>query len=345
MSATVESPMPWRKAQRVASSQVTPGVLFRSSSSQSNLSASVSTSFSISSHQNPVSNSRQGVGDFGVISARDCVDGAAHRHIVSSDKTNAKSSMFCTTFRIGQNTAGDGVSKFDTLSFDAMSSNLMKPGVVQHRLLSKSSDQLTDLPFHDQPKVCPAEPGLLKNSCVSSLSWSPGSTQPQTCSKIPPAALSNSSAVEIKSDNVPSVRCELVAELLDIDGGSLLTSEDQLLILDCRPFVSYNANHIIDSLNVSCSDCITRKRLMTGRASLGDLVSGTEDAKERYRRAVLNARSAAGSVQFVVYDDDTEDFESLPVGHSLRLVVSCLRKAHVQVYYLYGAYVYIFSIF
>lgn len=167
------------------------------------------------------------------------------------------------------------------------------------------------------------------------------------CSTSPPPSsqqtLDLSNAVEI-----PSVGCRLLAEMLNTESDVSMVqpgsdcppptpeSPLQLLILDCRPFVSYNANHIRGALNVSCADCITRKRMLTGKASLGDLVSGSDDAKETYRVAMSIAQSVPGSVQFVVYDDDTRDFNTLPPVHSLRLVVSCLLKGSVDVYFLQG---------
>jgi Rhodanese-like domain len=209
--------------------------------------------------------------------------------------------------------------------------------------MSKSSDRLTELPVFEPSAACPNKTGSLKFDCVPNASWKPSSSSTAAdYSLIPPPRLSNGveSVGNSKDGGVTSVCCQLVAGFLNIECATLsphdLSDQLQLLILDCRPFVSYNSNHIRGALNVSCSDCITRKRLLTGRASLGDLVSGTDDAKEQYRRAILSAQTTAGSVQVVVYDDDTEDFDALPAGHSLRLVVSCLRKAFIDVYYIHG---------
>jgi len=57
----------------------------------------------------------------------------------------------------------------------------------------------------------------------------------------------------------PSVRCELVAGLMNE-----CSVVDHLLVIDCRSFVAYNSNHVRGALNISCADCISRKRLLTG---------------------------------------------------------------------------------
>lgn len=346
MSATVESPMPWRKA-RLAANQVAPGTLFRSTSSHSNLSASASPSFT-TRIQSPA-NFGQRV-DVSLRSSEDCVDGASPTAFIlhpPTDQTAPMGGLFSCLVR-GQSTGGNG-SRLSTqlnklsrqLQSDALSPGLVTHGVFMQRPMSKSSDRLTDLPVCESPAACSAKTVTLKFDCISSASWKPSSA-PSDYPLIPSPQLTNGteSAVDSQDIGVKSVRCQLVAGFLNIECSTILshdiTNQPQLLILDCRPFVSYNSNHIRGALNVSCSDCITRKRLLTGRASLGDLVSGTDDAKEQYRRAISSAQSAAGSVQVVVYDDDTEDFDALPAGHSLRLVVACLRKAHIDVYYIYG---------
>jgi len=328
MSATVESPMPWRKAQRIASNQVTSGTLFRSTSSQSNLAASGLSAY-VSRVQTPASSGRN---DY-LLPSEDYIDGASPVNFGFRTQTSpTMGGLFSGLVHSGQSSGGVAVPRIST-QLNKLSRQLQpdttSTGVRLHRLLSKSSDRLTDLLFCEPAPASSSH----HDQVLPFTSWKPVACSSSKC----PVSTNDA---EFKK--VPSVRCELVGEMLNTECSLLLLQDQsndvQLLILDCRPFVSYNSNHVRGALNVSCSDCITRKRLLTGRASLGDLVSGTEDAKERYRRAISIAQSAVGAVQVVVYDDDTEDFECLPAGHSLRLVVSCLRKANIDVYYMYGKY-------
>jgi len=99
---------------------------------------------------------------------------------------------------------------------------------------------------------------------------------------------------------------------------SLMNNQESLLVLDCRTFLAFNANHINGALNVSCSDRITRKRLVDGKIKVVDLVSGQE-AKEMYRRLEANA-------EIVLYDESSVEIDSLPETNSLRLVARCLLK-------------------
>lgn len=104
----------------------------------------------------------------------------------------------------------------------------------------------------------------------------------------------------------------------------------RVVLLDCRTFVCYNTNHVIGALNVSCADGISRKRLLCGRTTLGELVSGPPDAKDHYKKALEDKWG------FLVYDDNASDIKMLPVTHPLRVIVTCLQKAGHSVSYLLG---------
>lgn len=87
------------------------------------------------------------------------------------------------------------------------------------------------------------------------------------------------------------------------------------LIIDCRPFLAYNVNHIKGAINVNCSDRFNRKRLQQGKAGLADLATSSEGKqmlKERLYKEV------------VVYDECFEDIDRLPVSHPLFLVITSL---------------------
>jgi dual specificity MAP kinase phosphatase len=212
-----------------------------------------------------------------------------------------------------------------------VASRLRRQPVGDHR--DQTSNDLVDHPSSSSSDT-PHTTSLSSASPSSSPSSSPSppSSPPTLCQ----------SSVETQHHQpppcavvVPGVPCGLVAEALS---DTCALSAGLLLVLDCRTFVAYNANHVRGALNVSCSDCISRKRLLAGRTTLGDLVSGADDAKERYRQAVDAVRGPGDktAVQVIVYDDDTVDFGELSSTSSVRLVVSCLLKDGFVVYYMLG---------
>lgn len=88
-----------------------------------------------------------------------------------------------------------------------------------------------------------------------------------------------------------------------------------IVLLDCRPFIAYNVNHIQGAININCSDRFNRRRLQQGKASLADLAT-TRDGKELLRKRCFK--------EVVVYDDSTADLDHLPVQHPLFLVLTAL---------------------
>lgn len=88
-----------------------------------------------------------------------------------------------------------------------------------------------------------------------------------------------------------------------------------LLVVDCRPFLAYNVNHIRGSINVNCSDRFNRRRLQQGKATLADLAT-TREGKDLLKKRTIK--------EVVVYDDSTSDLERLPPNHPLFLVLSSL---------------------
>jgi dual specificity phosphatase 10 len=97
---------------------------------------------------------------------------------------------------------------------------------------------------------------------------------------------------------------------------ALINNSESLLMLDCRTFMAFNANHIVGALNVGCSDRITKKRLVDGKINVVDVVSGQE-AKDRYRKLEADA-------EIIVYDESTTDLSSIPDTHPLRILTKCL---------------------
>ncbi|KOX78816.1 Dual specificity protein phosphatase 10 [Melipona quadrifasciata] len=101
------------------------------------------------------------------------------------------------------------------------------------------------------------------------------------------------------------------------------------VLLDCRPFILYNVNHVRGAINVNCSDRFNRRRLQLGKASLADLAN-TREGKELLRRRHYR--------EVVVYDDCTDDVDRLPVQHPLFLVLVALLEDNREPALLLGGH-------
>lgn len=109
---------------------------------------------------------------------------------------------------------------------------------------------------------------------------------------------------------------------------SRMNKSRSVLVLDCRPFVSYNIAHIQGAVNVNCSDRFNRRRLQQGKASIVDLVSSKE-GKDLYKKR--------SSKEIVIYDDHSKDVQSLSPESSMYLVLSSLLREGKDAYILKGS--------
>ncbi len=103
--------------------------------------------------------------------------------------------------------------------------------------------------------------------------------------------------------------------------------QQPVVIVDCRPFMAYNASHVRGAINVNCSDRWNRKRLQTGRVSLADLATSPEGKELLRRRSVK---------EVIVYDDGAVDCERLPPSSTLYIVLSALLDDHKEPLLLAG---------
>lgn len=118
-------------------------------------------------------------------------------------------------------------------------------------------------------------------------------------------------------------------KLVDADAlARKLPSSRGVLVLDCRTFLAYNVNHIRGAVNVNCTDRFNRKRLLSGKATLADLVT-TSEGKDMLRKRFR---------EVIVYDDCTADLERLPTTHPLYLVLSTLVEDNRQPALLVGGH-------
>jgi dual specificity MAP kinase phosphatase len=187
-----------------------------------------------------------------------------------------------------------------------------------------SSKQTFFLPTIVVPECCSAETpssdAQLKDECclgTSAISENngftlrPHSASPQHLSISEGLCQETTSDVQIKlqSTDATITPCDLVR---------LINNEESCLLLDCRTFMAFNANHIKGALNVGCSDRITRKRLIDGKINVIDVISG-QAGKDLYR-------SLEGNAEIVVYDESSMELCALAETHPLRLLTDCLRK-------------------
>lgn len=156
---------------------------------------------------------------------------------------------------------------------------------------------------------CPREG--LRLALNRSLS-EPGPQSPTKRCKLEAASLPASPCGE----STTLQRALVLQHVTTVDPDTLATQLQQrrLLLVDCRPFLAYNVNHIRGSINVNCSDRFNRRRLQQGKATLADLAT-TREGKELLKKRFK---------EVVVYDDSAEDVDALPSSHPLFLVLSSL---------------------
>ena len=102
---------------------------------------------------------------------------------------------------------------------------------------------------------------------------------------------------------------------------------DGFLLVDCRPFIQYNVNHIRGAINVNCCDRFNRKRLQQGKATLADLAT-TKEGKDLLKKRTWK--------EVVVYDDCSDSLDELPASHTLFLVMNALVEDNREPIMLLG---------
>ncbi|XP_075227842.1 dual specificity protein phosphatase 10-like isoform X2 [Lycorma delicatula] len=110
---------------------------------------------------------------------------------------------------------------------------------------------------------------------------------------------------------------------------ALVSKLEHCLLVDCRPFLAYNVNHIRGSINVNCSDRFNRRRLQQGKATLADLAT-TREGKDLLKKRNFK--------EVVVYDDATDDMDHLPSSHPLFLILTNLVEDNREPALLLGGH-------
>lgn len=149
---------------------------------------------------------------------------------------------------------------------------------------------------------------------------------------------------DISSDDLVTKRCKIESMNIQINNGhyphnggcrtilpsdlaSRINKSKTVLVLDCRPFFAYNANHIQGAVNINCSDRFNRRRLLQGKCSLVDLVTSKE-GKDMYKKR--------SNKEVIVYDDRTKDIKDVATDATMYIVLSVLRREGKQASILKG---------
>lgn len=99
------------------------------------------------------------------------------------------------------------------------------------------------------------------------------------------------------------------------DAVAFIEATDTTLVLDCRPFIAFNENHIVNAHNVYCPPIL--KRRSNGFVCLENIVTC-----ERRRRQLQEGHY----VRVVCYDTDTEDLAQSGKDSNLYAVLKSLRQ-------------------
>ncbi|XP_016110205.1 dual specificity protein phosphatase 16-like [Sinocyclocheilus grahami] len=102
---------------------------------------------------------------------------------------------------------------------------------------------------------------------------------------------------------------------------------DRVLLIDCRPFVEYNACHILEAVNVNCSK-LMKRRLQQDKIQISELLQ--HSAK---RKLELQGQ------EVVVYDQSSSDPASLSSEAFLSVLLAKLEKSFPSVHLLSGGFV------
>nr|KAG5696975.1 hypothetical protein BaRGS_008437 [Batillaria attramentaria] len=90
-----------------------------------------------------------------------------------------------------------------------------------------------------------------------------------------------------------------------------------VLVIDCRPFLAYNSQHIQGALNISCTDRFNRRRLQQGKVGVLDLLAATH-GKDHFRRRHFR--------DIVLYDDSSSGEKVPETDSALHIVLSTLHR-------------------
>ena len=202
---------------------------------------------------------------------------------------------------------------FDQLSFPMPESGdvkVLNPNSISRGLSSPSRRRVgLALDFSQLPKRCKLE----------SMNFSINSSFPHTSAG---NNITGNTCINNNNNNNSYQKT-----ILPHDLAGRLNKSKPVLVLDCRPFFAYNANHIQGAVNINCSDRFNRRRLQQGKCSLVDLVT-TKEGKDTFKKR--------WSKEIVLYDERTADVSQIGTDATLYLVLTVLLREGKQASILKG---------
>ncbi|KAL7857950.1 hypothetical protein AOLI_G00180520 [Acnodon oligacanthus] len=102
---------------------------------------------------------------------------------------------------------------------------------------------------------------------------------------------------------------------------------DRVLLIDSRPFVDYNASHILEAVNVNCSK-LMKRRLQQDKVQITELLQHSAKKKLELQ-----------GQEVVVYDQSSSDPTSLSSEAFLSVLLAKLQRNFPSVHLLSGGFV------
>ncbi|XP_066525427.1 dual specificity protein phosphatase 16 [Hoplias malabaricus] len=102
---------------------------------------------------------------------------------------------------------------------------------------------------------------------------------------------------------------------------------DRVLLIDSRPFVDYNASHILEAINVNCSK-LMKRRLQQDKVQITELLQHSAKKKLELQ-----------GQEVVVYDQCSSDLSSLQSEAFLSVLLAKLARSFQSVHLLSGGFV------
>ncbi|KAM4570355.1 dual specificity protein phosphatase 16 [Odontesthes bonariensis] len=124
----------------------------------------------------------------------------------------------------------------------------------------------------------------------------------------------------LRPDSVRPIGAEALVALLE---GGL----DRVVLIDSRPFVDYNAAHILEAVNVNCSK-LMKRRLQQDKVQIAELLQHSAKKKLELQ----------GDQEVVVYDQSSSDLAALGADCFLSVLLVKLERSFPSVHLLSGGF-------
>ncbi|XP_061570704.1 dual specificity protein phosphatase 16-like [Cololabis saira] len=102
---------------------------------------------------------------------------------------------------------------------------------------------------------------------------------------------------------------------------------DRVVLIDSRPFVDFNASHILEAVNVNCSK-LMKRRLQQDKVQIGELL----------QHSAKNKLDLQADQEVVVYDQSSSDPTALGSDSFLGVLLVKLERNFPSVYLLSGGF-------